>query len=89
MNQVIAVIRQDPFGVCEAFHANRIFAALIELKADLFHDGLHLLGIASAADHEKIREGGDFAQVQNANVEGFLGFGGSNSGEPRGNGGQQ
>jgi hypothetical protein len=56
---------------------------LIELLADLFHDGLDLLGIASAADHEKIGEGGDFAQVQHANVQGFLGFGGSNGGEPR------
>jgi len=86
VDQIIAVIRQNPFGVFEAFHADGIFAALIELLADLFHDRLDLLGIASAADHEKIREGGDFAQVQNANVEGFLRFGGSNGGEPRGSG---
>jgi hypothetical protein len=47
---------------------------------------LNLLRITSAADHEKIREGSHFAQVQNANVEGFLGLGGSNCGEPRGGG---
>jgi hypothetical protein len=29
---------------------------------------LDLLGIASAADDEEIGEGGNFAQIQNANV---------------------
>ena len=86
VNQIIAIIGQDPFGVCEAFHADRILAALIELQSNLFHDGLELLGIASATDHEKIREGSHLAQVQNANVEGFLGLGGPNCGEPRGGG---
>jgi hypothetical protein len=86
VNHIVAVISQYPFGVFEAFHADRVLAALIELLADLFHDGLDLLGIASAADHEKIREGGNFTQIQNSNVEGFLGFSGSNSGEPQGGG---
>ena len=84
VNQIVPVIGQDPLCVCEAFHADWIFASLIQLLADLFDDRLDLLGIASAANHEKIREGGHFTQVQNANVEGFLRFGGSNSGEPRG-----
>jgi hypothetical protein len=53
------------------------------LLAHFFHDGLDLLGIASTADDEEIREGSDLAQVQNTNVEGFLGLGGSNGGEPR------
>jgi len=68
VNQVIAIIGQDPFGVGEAFHADGIFAASFKLLADHFHDGLDLLWIASAADDEKIGEGGDFAQIQNANV---------------------
>lgn len=85
MNQIIAVIRQYPLGVCEAFHAHGMFTALIEPQAHLFHNGLGLFGIASAADHEKIGKGGHFAQVQNTNVESFLRFRGSNSGEPRRN----
>ena len=88
MNQEVAVVRQNPLGVGEAFHADRIFAALIELLSDFFHNGLDLLRIAAAADHEKIRKGGDVAQVQHTNVQGFLRFGGSNSGEPRGDGDQ-
>jgi hypothetical protein len=84
MNQIIAIIGQYPFGVGEAFHADWIFAATFQLLAHLFHNGLNLLGITAAADHEKIREGSHFAQIQNANVEGFLGLGGSNRGDPRG-----
>jgi hypothetical protein len=86
VDQIIPVIRQNPFGVGEAFHADGILAAPFQLLADLFHDGLNLLGIAPAADDEKIGEGGDFAQIQDANIEGFLRFGGSNGGEPRGGG---
>ena len=89
MNQVVAVIRQDPIGVLEAFHADRIFTALSEFLSHFFHDGLDLLGITSAADHEKISEGSHLAQVQNANVEGFLRLGGSNCSEPCGNGRRQ
>jgi hypothetical protein len=84
VDQVVAIIRQDPFSVREAFHADRIFATLIELLANFFHNGLDLLGIASAADDEKIREGSYFTQVQNPNVDGFLRFSGSNGGKPRG-----
>jgi hypothetical protein len=86
VDQIIPVIRQYPFGVGEAFYADGIFATSFQLLADFFHDGLDLLGIASAADDEKIGERGDFAQVQNANIEGLLRFGGSNGGEPRGGG---
>jgi len=63
VNQIIAVVGQDPFRVGESFHADRIFAALVELQANLFHDGLDLLGIASTADHKEIGEAGYFAQV--------------------------
>ena len=55
--QIVAVIGENPFGVRETFHADRILAAPFELLADLLHDGLDLLGIAPATDHEKIREG--------------------------------
>ena len=83
MNQVVSVVRQDPLGVRKTFHADRIFAAPVQLLADLFHDRLDLLGVASATDDEEVREAGDFAQVQDANIKGLLGFGGSNGSEPR------
>ena len=72
MNQIVAVIRQDPFGVREAFHADGIFAASFKLLADFFDDCLDLLGIASAADDEEIRESRNVTQVQNANIEGLF-----------------
>jgi hypothetical protein len=72
VDQIIPVIGQNPFGVLETFHTDRVFAALGELPADLFDDGLDLFGIASAANHEEIGEGGNFTQVQNTNVESFL-----------------
>jgi hypothetical protein len=61
VNQVVAVIGQDPFGVCETFHAHRTLAAFIELTADLLSDGLNLFGIATGANDKKIGEGGDIA----------------------------
>ena len=63
MDHVVAVIRQNPLGVGEAFHADRIFAASIQLLANFFHDGLDLLGIAPATDDKKIRECSYLAQV--------------------------
>jgi hypothetical protein len=61
--QVIAVIGQNPFGVGEAFHADRILPATGQLLADLLHDGLDLLGIAPITNHEEIRERGYVAQI--------------------------
>ena len=83
VDQIIPVISQDPLRVGEAFHADGIFAALVQLLADLFHNGLDLFGIASSADHEEIRERSNLAQVQNSDVQGFLGFRGSNGSKPR------
>ena len=68
MNQIVAVIGQNPFRIGESFHANRIFAALIQLLANLFYDGLNLLGIISAADDKEICKSGDVAQIKNAYV---------------------
>ena len=82
MNQVVAVIGQYPFGVCETFHAHRTLAAFIELTADLFGDGLNLFGIATGADHKKVGEGGDIAQIQYADVGRFLRFSGAGGGKP-------
>lgn len=82
MNQIIPEIGQDPFGIREAFYADGVFAAFVELLPDLFADGLDLLRIAPAANHEEVGKRRYFAQIEHADVEGLLGFGGSNSSEP-------
>ena len=82
VDQIIAVIGQNPFGVFESFHADRIFAALVELRADLFADGLNLLGVGPAADHEEVGERGDFAQVKHTDVDRFFRFRGADCGKP-------
>src|SRR5579863_9340464 len=83
VDQAIAVVCEDPLGIREAFHAHRIFAALFQLKRDLFDDSLTLLRIRAGADYEEVGERSDFAQVEYANVERFLRFSGANSSEPR------
>jgi len=82
VDEVIAIIGQYPFGVREAFHAHRTLAAFIELPADLFSDGLNLFGIATGADYKKVGEGSDVAQIQHADVDGFLRFSGAGRGQP-------
>jgi hypothetical protein len=57
VNQVISVISQNPFRVCESFHAYRILAVFGQLPADLFTDGLDLFRIPARAENEKVREG--------------------------------
>jgi len=83
VDEVIAVIGQYPLGVVETFHADRVLAPLCQLRADLFADGLNLLGIRAAADHKKVCERRDLAQIKHSNVDRFLRFGGSDRGEPR------
>jgi hypothetical protein len=83
MNQVIAVIGQYPFGICETFHAHWTLAALVELTADLLSDGLNLFGIATGADYKEIGEGGDIAQIQYADIGRFIRFSGTGGGKPR------
>jgi hypothetical protein len=59
-----------------------MLAALLQLRADLFRDGLNLAGIAAGADDEKIGERGDLAEVKNADVGGLLRFGRAYGREP-------
>ena len=75
MDQVVAVIDQDPVGVLVAFDAQRIFAALFQLEPDLIADGLNLAGIGSRADNKEIGESSDLTEVQNPYVESFFGSG--------------
>jgi len=83
VDQVIAIIGQNPFSIVEAFYADRVLAPLGQFRTDLFADGLDLLRIRSAADHEKVGERCDLTQIEDSNVDGFLRFGGSNRDEPR------
>jgi len=44
----------------------------LQLRSDLFRDGLNLSRVAAGADHEKIGERGDFAQIQNTDIGSLL-----------------
>jgi len=83
MDQQIAVVRQHPFGISEAFHADRILAAQLQLLRHLFRDSLNLFRIRTGADHEKVGEGSHLTQIQHTNVDGFLRFSGADSSQPR------
>jgi len=83
VDQIIAVIRQDPLGIFETLHTHGVFSHLVKLTADLFGDGLNLSGIAPGCDDEEIRERGDFAQIKHSNVGSFLRFGSAGGNEPR------
>ncbi len=82
VDQVIAIIRQDPFGVFETLHADGVFSDIVKLAADLFRDGLNLFGITAGGDDEEIRERGDFAQIEHSNIGGFFRFSGAGCDEP-------
>jgi hypothetical protein len=82
VDQVIAVIGQDPLCVIETFHAHRTLTAFVQLPADLFGDGLDLFWIASGGNYKKVGERGDIAQIQHADVGRFLRFSGAGSDEP-------
>ena len=83
VDQTIAVVRQNPLGVGEAFHADRVFAAHFHLLRDFFGDGLNLFRIRAGADHEKVGEAGHVAQVQHADIGGLFRFSGAYGSQPR------
>jgi len=84
VNHEIAVIDQNPLRVLITFDAGRVLARFFQLGLDLIGDGLNLAGIAAAANQEKIREGGNLANVECNDVAGLLGVGGSDGGQPQG-----
>jgi hypothetical protein len=83
VDQVVAIVCQNPLGILEALDTDRMLTMLVKLTADLFGDGLNLLGVATGGDDEKVGERGDFAQIQYPDVGGFLRFSGAGSDEPR------
>jgi len=82
MDQQIAVVRQHPFGIGEALHADRILAVQLQLLRDLFRDSLNLFRIRPGADHEKVGEGSYIAQIQHTNVDRFFRFSGMDGSQP-------
>jgi len=68
VDQVVAVIEQDPLRVLVAFDAVRILAQLLQLDFDFVGDGLDLPGVGAAEDDEKIGKRGDFAEVEDLDI---------------------
>ena len=83
MDQVIAKIGEYPLRIVVAFDADRMLAALCQLQADLFADGLNLLRIGAGTDQEEIGERGYVPEVEDSDVNRFLRFGGADCGKPR------
>ena len=75
MDQIVTVIGQYPVGVFVAFDAQRIFAALFQLKTDLIRDSLNLARISSRADDKEVGKRSDLAEVQDPYVQSFFGSG--------------
>lgn len=50
----VAVVHQDPVGGLVALDLLHIAACLVELFLHVVHHGLHLVGVASAADDEVV-----------------------------------
>ena len=84
VNQIVAVVGQDPFGGVEALDVHRILAPLAQLQPHFFTDGLDLAGVAAGADHKKVGKRGHLAQVEHADISGLFGLGRVDGGEPGG-----
>ena len=83
MDQEIAVIHQDPFGVIVTFQTDRQFAYLLQPQLDLSTDRLMLPGVRPVADDEIVREARNRPEVKNRDVVGFLRLSRSDCGQPR------
>jgi hypothetical protein len=68
----VAIVLKDPLPVVVAFEADREFAAFLHLGVDLIANGLILAGVGAGTDQKIISETGDFSQVENYQIQGFL-----------------
>ena len=85
MNQHVAVIGQDPFGLGIAFDTGRQLAGLLfELHRDFIANGLNLPLVGAGADDKEVRKRGNAGEVENLDVGRLLGFGGADGDEPGG-----
>src|SRR5437588_725894 len=82
VNQVVAIIRQHPFGILVSLDADRALAGFLQLCTDLFADGLNLSRIGARADDEEVGEGRDFTQIEDDYILGLFGFSGADSSQP-------
>lgn len=82
MNQEVAVIGKNPFGLLIPFEANRQLTHFFELHPYLVADRLYLARIRAGADHEEIGKRGDSSEVQNLDLRSLFGLGRAYSGEP-------
>jgi len=85
VNQHVAVIGQDPFGLVITFDTRRELAGLLfELDCDFVANGLNLPLIGAIANDKEVRERGNAGEVENLDVRRLLGFGGAYGNEPGG-----
>lgn len=75
MDQIVAIIGEDPIGVAITLDTDRKFPSLAKLRANLVANRLDLLRIRTRADNKEIRERGNFPQVEHLDVCGFFGLG--------------
>jgi len=78
----IAVVHQDPFGIVVAFHRNGQLPAQFHEAGYLITDGLILALVGSAANDEIVRKAGEGAQVKHLDGGGFLGLGRADTFQP-------
>jgi hypothetical protein len=72
MNQIVAVIEQNPLRVLIAFHAIGPLTQFSQLGFDFVRNRLNLPGVGSATDDEEIGKGSDFTKIEDDNVFGLL-----------------
>jgi hypothetical protein len=82
MDDEIAVVHENPFGVIVPLETNRPFAARFQALSDAVADRLNLALVRAAAENEVVGERGDLAKVQNANVGSLFRFSGAYCGQP-------
>lgn len=75
MHQEVAVIHEDPVGRFVTFGGDRFVAEFGELFADSVADGVVLAGVGAGTNEEIIRKARYAFEVEDFDVEGFLGFG--------------
>ena len=68
----IDIIQQHPLGAVITLDIVRIMAIALEAQLDVVGDGLDLPRVGAGTDQEIIGEAGDFSQVENYQVQGFL-----------------
>lgn len=83
MDEVIAVVGEDPLGGVVAFEAvGQIAVLALELEADFVGDGLGLARVGAGADYEMVGEGSDAGKVEDDDVDGLFFTCGADGGEP-------